>query len=857
MKRPVLIFFSLLLVLSASSGYARMRDEYTAMAVPYTQFRGMNQSNIWLCFTNYGFFGNADEWGMVPYSCIFPAYSNQDYLFQGGLWIAALAGRDTLCTVGCDGWEHEHEMWPGVTSADSIIQRSTIPTSPVYDSTAVSELDFIAIYWDTFTDPTIPNSGAFHRPMGIQVIQESFSWSYNYAEDFIIINFWIKNIGRKNLRQFYMGLYVDADVGPAGLQYRDKSQDDVCGFVPTIPVQYGGNPLNPKDSINVAWIANAAMAGFSQAGTAQGVITPDVTGTRVLRTPNPNLTTSFNWWYSNQNDMILDWGPCFPDNSFDSIMTLVNSQLNPGDPQPGTPSYKDPRADILKWLLCGNGSFDPDQLDIKYVNRDTLFNDTRYLLSFGPIFPAIRNGAPVTDSMFLPGDSVPVTFAYIGGEDFQMFSNAPLWSQHPYYNGVDTMFDRDHSWSPLRYDFTDLGVNARWAMDVYDNPNVITNNPNGTDRVTSSRWPTIVPGDTVICDTLDPFFHWPLPLIVAGDTLDWTGDGIPDYAGPPPPAFTEMLVLPGVPRPNDVTILWGRRNSVPYNPDKDSLWNVLPDEQVGTDIFAPNYEDFQGYRIYRSYPNNEREIAGWTLLRQWDRGRRWIHSIPSDTLSDTLEVPTDPVFAYRCWLDRDPIRAPNADLKDTVLQLKYQLAHNPDFSSLRQYENTYRYVYVDSGVTILSPVYYSVTCFDFGNPQTGVTPLETSKGSSALRVVPGPAPQPLNEDLPVMVIPNPYRGDIDYSSAASGHPWEDPSRAGWTEHSRRISFINLPSVCTIRIYTLSGELVKTLEHEDQFSSVQDWDMISSDVQLIASGIYLFSVEDESGKTQVGKFVVLK
>ncbi|MBN1150522.1 T9SS type A sorting domain-containing protein [candidate division WOR-3 bacterium] len=855
MKRPVLIFFSLLLVLTTSSVYGKMRDEYNAMANPYTQFRGMEQSNIWLCFTNYGFFGNGGEYGIVGYSCMFPAYSNQEYLFQGALWIAAVTGRDTLCSVGVDGWAHEGEMYPGTTADDSIHQRSTIPTSPVYDSLAVSELDFVSVYYDTYTDPSIPSMGPWHKPLGLQVTMESFSWSYEYAEDFIIINFWIKNIGRKNLKQCYLGLYVDADVGPVGAAYDDKAQDDVCGFIPSIPVQYGGNPENPKDSINVAWIANAGLLGFPQAGTAQGVPTPDVTGTRVLRTPHPNLTTSFNWWYSNQNDQILDWGPCYPDNTFDIIMKLVNSQLAPGDPQPGTPSYDDPRADILKWLYLGNGSFDPDQLDIKYENRDTLFNDTRYLLSFGPIYPALRNGVPVTDSMFLPGDSVPVTFAYIGGEDFQKYSNAPLWSQHP--NATDTIVPRELSWSPIRYDFTDLGVNARWALDVYDNPNVITETKNGPHVVTHDRWPSIISGDTIFCDTLDPFFHWPYPLIVAGDTIDWSGDGIPDYAGPPPPAFTEMLVVPGVPRPNDVAILWGRRNKTPTDTTQDSLWNVLPDEQVGKDIFAPNYEDFQGYRVYRSYPNNEREIAGWTLLKQWDRGYRWIHAIPTDPNSDTLRVPTDPAFAYGFWLDRDSLRAPDADLADTVLQLKYQLAHDPSFSPLRQYENTYRYIYVDSGVTILSPVYYTVTCFDFGNPQTGVAPLETSKGSNTQRVIPGPAPQPLNDEKPVMVIPNPYRGDIDYSSATTGHPWEDPSRRGWTEHSRRISFINLPEKCTIRIYTLSGELVKTLVHEDMFSSVHDWDLISSDIQLIASGIYLFSVEDESGKTQVGKFVVLK
>ncbi len=39
---------------------------------------------------------------------------------------------------------------------------------------------------------------------------------------------------------------------------------------------------------------------------------------------------------------------------------------------------------------------------------------------------------------------------------------------------------------------------------------------------------------------------------------------------------------------------------------------------------------------------------------------------------------------------------------------------------------------------------------------------------------------------------------------------------------------------------------------------EDWDMTSYAVQAIASGIYLFTVEDtQTGKVQVGKFVVIK
>ncbi|MGC9365850.1 MAG: hypothetical protein ACP5FK_02275 [bacterium] len=856
MKRVAIVFISLLLLFNII--YARTRDEMRPLVAPTTQFKNQNASNIWLTFTNYGFFGNGGEWGTEPYSCVFPAYSNQEYLFQGALWVGAIVGRDTLCTVGQDGWAHEGEMYPGTDPGDTILERSNIPTSPVFDTTAVSELDFIAVYTDTYTDPSIPSMGPWHRPLGLEVRQNSYAWSYSYAEDFIIIDFWVKNIGRRTLREVYIGLYMDGDCGPTGALYEDdKSQDDVTGFISSIPPQYGGNVDNPKDSIKTAWLANAALVGFE--GNCAGLVTPDVTGCRVLRTPNPYLSTSFNWWYSNQSDMIADWGPAFPDNPYDVLLNQLNSQFSPGDPQAGTPSYDDPRADVLKWLLMANGAFDPDQLDIRYAYSDTLMNDTRYMFSFGPIYPAQRNGMPVYDSTFQPGDSVPVTVAYIGGENFQIFSDVPTWSGHPNVTGGDTVVTKENSWSPIRYDFTDLGTNARWSLDVYDNPKVITSVPWGDDTITQAIFPPMGPADTAICDTTDPFFHWPVPIVINTDTIDWTGDGIPDFAGPPPPNFTQMMIVPGVPRATDVAILWGKREKVPTDPSRDSLWNILPDEQVSKDPFVPNYEDFQGYRIYKSYSNVEREIAGWTMLRQWDMGFKWILSNPSDPNSNLVEVPNQnyPQYAFAQWLEYDTIRAPNANIYETDYQLNHQLNIDPNFAPLEQYRNEFRYVFVDSNVTLLHPIYYTVTCFDFGNPQTDVEPLESSKGSNAHYIVPSPAPRQLNEDTPVMVVPNPYRGDFDYSSGAE--PWEDPARTGWTEHSRRISFINLPEECTIRIYTLTGDLVKVLEHDgsENNSGTEDWNLISNDTQLIASGIYLYAVEEPGGNTQVGKFVVIK
>ncbi len=62
----------------------------------------------------------------------------------------------------------------------------------------------------------------------------------------------------------------------------------------------------------------------------------------------------------------------------------------------------------------------------------------------------------------------------------------------------------------------------------------------------------------------------------------------------------------------------------------------------------------------------------------------------------------------------------------------------------------------------------------------------------------------------------------------------------------------------IKIYTLAGDLVQTLDHDNSKLGIKDWGLTSSVGQTIASGIYLYTVEDKkNGKIQVGKFVVIK
>jgi hypothetical protein len=80
----------------------------------------------------------------------------------------------------------------------------------------------------------------------------------------------------------------------------------------------------------------------------------------------------------------------------------------------------------------------------------------------------------------------------------------------------------------------------------------------------------------------------------------------------------------------------------------------------------------------------------------------------------------------------------------------------------------------------------------------------------------------------------------------------------------KIMFMDIPASCTINIYTESGDLVKTIEH-DSGSGDEIWggnilnlQTVSDSGQLLVSGIYIAHITDkDSGNTTTAKFVIIR
>ncbi|MCU0610476.1 MAG: hypothetical protein MUE60_01645 [Candidatus Eisenbacteria bacterium] len=681
---------------TAATGPAGAGQYAPAAGDPLREQKQHKVGNVWLTISNFGFFGNDEQ---IDYrgteywypKCEFPGGSGVDYLFQGAMWVGGVVDNDTLVSVGADGWAHENEMFPCTfKAAPCLIESLSITSSDsLISGRAVSEQDYIAVYADTFVTSTFDDVPTSHTPLGIEVTQRSYAWSYSYAEDFVLFDFSVKNIRTdgESIRDVYLGVYIDADcVGP-NTDLSDGAQDDVTGFAEKTTDVFGDSI-----TINLAWIADY----FGSDGTT------GVSGVRIVRTPNPDLRVSYNWWLSDTNSQ-RDWGPRVVSDPFDVR---------------GTPD-----GDKAKYRIMSNGYFDPNQIDVAdQIPAGTPYEDTRYLLSFGPFDIAA-------------GDTLPVTLAYVCGANFVR--------------------------SPGVFNLADVAANSVWAARVYDIPGIDTD------------------GDGYFGEF----------RIEGGDTIWVEGDGIPDFRGPPPPDAPQVMAVPDE---NRVTIHWSNNSEQSIDP-----FTYL--------------QDFAGYRIYRSRYGT---LESSTLLYEWAR-------------SDTL-------------VEYDPEWPPPA----------YQGAPG----------EPYAYTYVDEGLTALYPYYYAVVAFDTGNERAGLGPLESSILKNYLEIGPVfPGANDFGTDLPVRVVPNPYRIDADYE----GLQWEAyDSSVRWSEHTRRIDFVNLaPGTALIRIYTLDGDLVDTVEHTNANSPREAWDLISRNNQSIVSDVYLFSVEytsgPKSGNVEVGKFVVLK
>lgn len=188
----IFLFFIMFLVANESKAQVPSQSRYTTTG------------RIGLSVNNYGTYGRPTVRSNTqgPPSLAFPRGSGIEHLFEAGIWIGALVdGQVRVSTSSVDASSGYSTGGSGFefTQLSSIKERSKLPNSSSYSSSAISHQDFMMTQTDSFViipGTSIPISGHVN-PLGAVMKLETYAWNFPFADFFVICNYEITNASDK------------------------------------------------------------------------------------------------------------------------------------------------------------------------------------------------------------------------------------------------------------------------------------------------------------------------------------------------------------------------------------------------------------------------------------------------------------------------------------------------------------------------------------------------------------------------------------------------------------------------------------------------------------------------------------
>jgi len=130
-----------------------------------------------------------------------------------------------------------------------------------------------------------------------------------------------------------------------------------------------------------------------------------------------------------------------------------------------------------------------------------------------------------------------------------------------------------------------------------------------------------------------------------------------------------------------------------------------------------------------------------------------------------------------------------------------------------------------------TPYHYAVTGLDDGSQNLyGLEPGEPMEGSRFMNV------------NAISITPHVIGASTTSGVAVVPNPWTMDAMGNGDEALNLLMFVDLPPIATLKVFTETGDLVRTIRHED-LRDRETWDQRTEEGRRVKSGIYILVVTD--------------
>lgn len=860
---------------------------------------------LYLPITNYGIHGQ--EIVTSTAGGVWPKGSSQTYIFGGGIWVGAIKDGNKLVSVGYNPNSGQSELVPGFvydethnydfdpervrilisTDYPSRIEEENLPDWPFgyyhpdpdgdpstddadtvatwaeagegYKPVTVSVQDSYA--WFSDVDQTY-KLDASADILGIRVIQQGYAWNYFFNQNFVFLTYDIINASDEPLTDTYIGVVVDPDIG-------NISIDDMVGFDETRNLGY----TYDSDGREEGWSTSTGYVGYVFLESPIDPTTGEQLGLTAFRiftiAVDPGTDVERYDVMAANGTFDVDAGPqdkrfCMPTGPF---------TLEPGD-----------TARVVVGILCAN---DLPSLQAACDLAQQMY-DEGWVSPSPPPEPKItlvpKDGEviivwdnkaetaldPVTKEQDFEGYRLYKSRTGIGPlgnwnpadptTEWQLIAQwdlangildaAPINAADAYneYHPYDKYLGDDTGIAHLFRD-TDVinGVEYHYAITSYDR---------GTPGLRSLECGLILNQNRA---SVRPGFYkmgYENPKALTAEHTNGN-------------ATCELPQVVISPLSNEVLDAEYEIGFQILNSVKSfSITNLTNGNVVVSNSTSLNGEQlyFNGvYFTIQDEPSNGNFVSGsWlnTTNTNWSFDNFFaLVQLPVDyeirftTQGSSTAVPANFTIPFEIWrIESDSSYQARSyflfnSSNDTTEEMQNSLTNGDQIKILEDFydlsRNQWRTAFT---------MQFNLVIPDSGavSPQAGdVFKMTLSKQFTAQdkyvfqtfaeKVSPTKA---MLDDI--KVVPNPY---------IVRNTWE---RSG--DYSR-LQFVNLPEVCTIRVFTLAGDHVRTIEHNENTESDKPgwewWDLLTHNNSRIASGIYIYHVDIPGIGEHIGKFAIVR